>query len=282
MMIRSNPPLAAGFLFCAAALTVAASTSPPDPQAPGTSAAAPGHAVLVELFTSQGCSSCPPADRLLSTIVAENGGRVIALEFHVDFWNSGGWKDPFSEKEWTQRQIGYERVLGLSQVYTPQAVVDGGTEMVGSDAQRLRGAIDSAAARPAGQIDLRLEPSGSRVKVAADVTLPDALRGQGLDLVLVVFERNLTTAVGRGENGGQTLHNDYVVRSLERAGKLSANGPSTSHHEETLRLSKDWDASRLGVAAFLQDPKSLVVHGAAAVSLTSAADPVPTTSSGAR
>jgi hypothetical protein len=226
--------------------------------------------VLVELFTSQGCSSCPPADRLISAVAAERAGGVVALEFHVDFWNSGGWTDPFSSRDWTARQVAYERALGQSQPYTPQAVVDGHVEMVGSDASRLRPALDAAAARPGGRIQLQLEPSAARVQVGADVTIPDALRDRRLDLMAAVFERNLTTSVGRGENGGHTLHNDFVVRSLERVDKIAAGSPASSRHAATLRLSKDWDASRLGVAVFLQDPKSLEIVGAAAQSFAAA------------
>jgi hypothetical protein len=257
--------LPAAGLLLAATLGLAGSTSAPGPQSQGLPAdTRPAHVVLVELFTSQGCSSCPPADRLLATLGEDDAGRIVPLSFHVDFWNSGGWTDPFSTKEWTQRQVAYARALGLSQVYTPQAVVDGGTEMVGSDADRLRAAIAAAAARPAGEVALHLDPSASRVKVGVDVSLPEALRGQNLDLVAVVFERGLVTPVGRGENGGKTLRNDYVVRTLERVDRLAAKGPPLTHHTASLRLSKDWEPTRLGVAAFLQDPKSLEIRGAAA------------------
>ena len=260
-------------MVAAAAFAAAAPASRTGPDAsPPPSESRTSHVVLVELFTSQGCSSCPPADRLLSTIGGERAWRVVPLSFHVDFWNHGGWTDPFSAKTWTQRQVAYEQALGLSQVYTPQAVVDGGAEMIGSDAERLRAAIDDAAGRPGGQIALHLEPSGSFVKVSADVTVPETLHGRSLDLMLVVFERDLTTPVGRGENGGRTLHDDYVVRSLDRAAQLAANGPEKTHHAASLRLSKDWNASRLGVAAFLQDPKSLEIRGAAAQALASRAE----------
>ncbi len=229
-----------------------------------------GHVVLVELFTSQGCSSCPPADQLLSAIGGQDGGRVVPLAFHVDFWNSQGWTDPFSSKQWTLRQVAYERQLGISQVYTPQAVVDGTTEMVGSDAAHLRAAIEAAGARPGAKLALRLEPSSSRVEVAVDVDLPDALRGKKLDLFVALFETGLSTPVGRGENGGKTLRNDYVVRELERAGRLSRDGPPESHHTATLHVSKEWNPSHLGVAAFLQDPGSLAILGSAARSLSAA------------
>jgi hypothetical protein len=111
---------------------------------------------------------------------------------------------------------------------------------------------------------LALEPSGSRVEVGVEVTLPEALRGRSLDLVLAVFETGLVTSVGRGENGGRTLRDDSVVRSLERAARLPAYGLPRTRHAASLGLSKDWDPARPGVAAFLQDPKSLEVHGASA------------------
>jgi len=260
-------------LLAAATLGVTGTVSAPSPQEPAPSTQSrSGHVVLVELFTSQGCSTCPPADRLLSTIAEESAGRVVALSFHVDFWNSTGWTDPFSKKEWTQRQVAYGRTFGLNQIYTPQAVVDGGTEVVGSNADRLRVAINAAAARPGGEISLHLEPSGSRVKVGVEVTLPETLRNQSLDLLLAVFETGLITSVGRGENSGRTLRNDYVVRRLERGDRLSSNGPAQTRHTASLRLSKDWDPSRLGVAAFLQDPKSFEIRGAAARAVASRAD----------
>ncbi len=222
------------------------------------------HAVVVELFTSQGCSTCPPADRLLTDLGQQASGRVIPLAFHVDFWNHDGWTDPFSSREWTERQVAYARALGLRQVYTPQAVVDGAAEFVGSDEHRLRAEIAMAGSRPAGTISLHLEPAGSRVLVRAEVSLPEALRNTRLDLMLAVFETELVTSVSKGENGGRTLRNDYVVRSLERADKLPAGGSSPTQHLAKLRLASKWNLSRLGVAAFLQDPRSLEIHGATA------------------
>jgi len=229
-----------------------------------TPEAGAGHVVLVELFTSQGCSSCPPADRLLSAIAGEDGSRVVPLAFHVDFWNSQGWTDPFSSREWTLRQVAYEKRLGLDQVYTPQAVVDGATQMVGSDAAQLRAAIQTAAAQPGAKLAISTKPSGSKVEVGVDVDLPETVRSQKLDVWVVVFETGLSTPVGRGENGGKTLQNDYVVRVLDRAGRTSKDGPAQSHYATSLRLAKEWNASRLGVAAFLQDPGSLAVRGSAA------------------
>lgn len=228
------------------------------------------HAVVVELFTSQGCSSCPPADHVLSKLGEEEAGRVIPLAFHVDYWNHGGWADPFSRHEWTERQMTYDRVLGLQAAYTPQAVVDGRAELIGSKEDALRAAIARAAKEPAATIALRLVPSGDRVAVTADVDLPEALRARKWALLLAVFEKGLLTSVSRGENGGRSLHNDFVVRSLRRIAKLKAGGPGHSQFEAAVALDKDWKRSELGVAAFLQDPHSLEIRGAARSPLVSA------------
>ena len=224
----------------------------------------PAHAVVVELFTSQGCSSCPAADRLLESLGSESAGRVVPLEFHVDFWDQLGWKDPFSRHAWTQRQADYAHALYFRDVYTPQAVVDGRVEMVGSDAARLKSAIASSAERPAGRIDLTLEPSDTKVLVRAAVERPEALRGRKLDLMLALYETGLVTAVGKGENGGSTLHNENVVRVLQRAGRVSSGDPSPKEFREEIKIEKGWDRSKLGVAAFLQDPSTLEICGAGA------------------
>ncbi len=186
---------------------------------------------------------------------------VVPLEFHVDFWNSNGWRDPFSKHAWTERQAAYARAFRLGQVYTPQAVVDGRSEMVGSDGSRLRSAIASSSSRPAADISLALEPSASRVLVHAEVQLPETLHGRKFDLMVALFETGLVTEVGRGENGGHTLKNEYVVRDLKRAGKLSPRGPERTEHTAELSLERDWNPARLGVAAFLQDPASLEICG---------------------
>lgn len=236
--------------------------APAPPSSPAPAQAPAAHPVLIELFTSQGCSSCPPADELLTKLGEQGAGRVVPLSFHVDFWNHGGWSDPFSSAEWTRRQVAYARVFRIPSVYTPQAVVDGGAELVGSNADSLRTAIAAAASRPAALIALQLEPSDSKVKVHADVDLPETLRGRKLDLMLAVFETDLVTQVGRGENGGHTLRNDYVVRSLRRDGRLSPEKSGRAQSTATLSLDKTWNRSHLGVAAFVQDPQSLAVVGA--------------------
>jgi hypothetical protein len=253
----------AGLLFFVSARVLLASGDPAQANAQAASAAS-DHAVVVELFTSQGCSSCPPADRVLSELGAQQSSGVIPLSFHVDYWNHDGWTDPFSRHDWTERQSAYARLLGLQQVYTPEAVVNGRTEMVGSDANRLRSAIAAAAKRAGASISIRLELAKSKVTVTADVDRPEILRGRKLDVMMAVFETNLVTSVGRGENSGRTLRNDYVVRSLRRAGTLAAGGANPANQTATLSLEDGWKRTELGVVAFVQDPASLEILGAAA------------------
>lgn len=195
--------------------------------------------VLVELFTSQGCASCPPADSLLARLGEEHGDEIVPLAFHIDGWDHLGWIDPFSSAAWTRRQAAYTRELEATP-YTPQAVVGGGAEVLGSDERAIRAAVAAAAAEPQGELALTLTPTDSEVGVTVEVTLPSALRDHKLDLMVAVFESGLVTPVERGENGGATLHNDYVVRRLERAGRLRPGDPARSQHSVDLELDKDW------------------------------------------
>jgi hypothetical protein len=251
----------AGLLLLAGAGALLGSSDPPTANSEAGSTDS-GHAVVVELFTSQGCSSCPPADRVLSEIGAQQSPPVIPLSFHVDYWNHDGWTDPFSRRDWTERQSAYARVLGLQQVYTPEAVVDGRSEMVGSDGNRLRTAIAAASKRTAASVSIRLELAKSKVAVTADVDRPEILRGRKLDVMVAVFETNLVTSVGRGENSGRTLRNDYVVRTLRRAGTLAAGAANPATQTATLSLEDSWKKAELGVVAFVQDPASLEILGA--------------------
>lgn len=240
------------FLFLMILALFAREASPADP--------AP---VVIELFTSQGCSSCPPADRLLTRLARDP--RVIPLSFHVDYWNYIGWTDPFSSKEWSERQQVYARAFRSNRIYTPQLVVSGRTGLNGSDEAGARKRIAEAlAAEPAGRVTLAVEPAQDRLKVKVGAKLSRAVDGP-LDLWVAVYETGLTTKVGAGENASATLHNDYVVRRLERA--LTLTGAAVEA-ELALGLDKRWNHERLGVAAFLQDPRTMAIHGAAARHLT--------------
>jgi len=225
---------------------------------------------VVELFTSQGCSSCPPADRLLSRLARDPRyqGKVIPLSFHVDYWNSIGWTDPYSSPRWSERQQLYAaRTFHTNRIYTPQVVVNGRAECVGSQegavADRIAGALE---AEPAGRVSLAVDPPTPdghlRVKVGAK--LAKAAGPGSLDLWVAIYESGLSTAVKAGENASRTLRNDRVVRRFEKAFTLPAAAGSEKSGEIVLGIDKRWKVESLGVAAFLQDPATLAIHGAAA------------------
>jgi len=182
----------------------------------GASAApATQNPVVVELFTSQGCSSCPPAQANLTTISAQPG--VLALSFGVTYWDYLGWKDSFAKPEFTTRQYNYERTLHQATAYTPQMVVNGEADLVGSDLDELKSAIDvernAAAKRPAGSVPAVMLAAGT-VDIGA-ASAPDG----GADVWLVRYDPNIVQVpVARGENGGRTLPHKNVVHELVRLG----------------------------------------------------------------
>jgi hypothetical protein len=172
--------------------------------------------LVLELFTSQGCSSCPPADKLLAKLAATATDRPLApLAFHVDYWNDLGWADPYSAAAWTARQHAYAAALGDDRVYTPELVVGGAEGMLGSDAVRVTRAI-SAAPRPAR---LAATAAWTQDKVTVTATAPaDA------DVYVAVWEAETQTKVTRGENAGELLGSVRVVRRFERVAAAGQRG----------------------------------------------------------
>jgi hypothetical protein len=237
-------------------------------------AAAADRIAVVELFTSQGCSSCPPADRLLSKLSQDAHfqgkyqGKVIPLSFHVDYWNSIGWQDPFSSARWSDRQKAYAgRVFHSNRIYTPQVVVNGHAECVGNSEGEVLGRIsDALAAEPAGRVSLTVEPPtpDGHLKVKVGAKLARAASAGDLDLWVAVYESGLSTEVKAGENASRLLRNDRVVRRLEKAFTLPGAAGSEKSGELVLGIDKRWKPGALGVAAFLQDPATLAIQGAAA------------------
>jgi hypothetical protein len=200
-------------LILAAALAVACLTSLSPAARPGS--AEHGFA-LVELFTSEGCSSCPPADALLGRIVAEaERGHlaVYALAYHVDYWDHLGWRDRFSSPEYTQRQDGYAREFGLTSLYTPQMVVNGERQFVGSNESAARAAIRDGLARTDAVL-ITLSARSASPEVVVDCTAAAAPAGVRLEIGWV--DDHATSSPDRGENGGRTLHHVHVVRELQR------------------------------------------------------------------
>ena len=226
--------------------------------------------IVLELFTSQGCSSCPAADEVVSRLGLDEGTRrlVIPLAFHVDYWNQIGWTDPFSSYAWTLRQSAYCRELKVNDgPYTHQLVVDGRVELNGSQDARIRAQIESALRQPAlARITLEERPpeagkAGLRVAVAAEI--PDTIEAKKLELRVAVYENGLLTAVSQGENGGRSLKNDFVVRRLEQAASFDPRKDKRVEREVKLKLEGGWKRENLGVAAFLQDPSSLRIYASA-------------------
>lgn len=218
-------------------------------------------AVLAELFTSEGCSSCPPADALLPELQKEFAGRgfeVIPLGLHVDYWNSLGWRDRFSSADFSSRQEQYARALGTEGPYTPELVVDGKAEFVGSDRARARAAIVEAAGRPqAADVELSINASGS-------LTVKASSSKDGAAVTLAITEDNLATKVGAGENSGRELRHAAVVRALRRLGIIQ-NGVFAS--SVPLDLQKDWKPADLRAVVFVQQGSAGEVLGAASVPL---------------
>jgi hypothetical protein len=172
-------------------------------------AAAGERPVVVELFTSQGCSSCPPADAYLAELARRDD--ALALSLHVDYWNYIGWKDPFSSLWATERQREYGRTLAQRYVYTPEMVVDGAAHAVGSNRAEVEGLIAAARRQEGPLLTLAREGEALRVSIGAGA-------GPGT-LLLVRFEREHVTKIARGENGGRTLRNVHVVREIRRLGE---------------------------------------------------------------
>lgn len=214
--------------------------------------------VVVELFTSQGCSSCPPADAVLSDMARDASlrGRIIPLAFHVDYWNRLGWRDPFSSPEWSRRQYMYVRALNVNSAYTPQIVVNGMRQFVGS----YRAAIEvelvaQSNRKPAGEVQVTPSRHGAEARIQVKA------KGTG-DLVVVVYDSAAPTAVARGENSGRTISNDAIVRRVVRAGTLTGGA---LERMITLPIDPSWREP--GVAVFLQDVETLAIGAAATARL---------------
>ena len=217
---------------------------------PALATAEPRPPVLVELFTSEGCSSCPPADAALAALARDpalRSAEVIPLELHVDYWNHLGWADPFSAPEYTARQEEYARVLGGDGLYTPQMVIDGWVSGVATPGS-LRKGVEKAAAK--GKARLEVLVSSSRPGVDVVVRPPSGLSGR---LRVVLSEDRLSSKVERGENRGLTLAHAPVARLLVD------DGPVSSEHHVRLGLSSGWKRDQLRVVAFVQEPGGRVV-----------------------
>src|SRR5579863_6747172 len=232
--------------------------------APGTTART---IVVAELFTSEGCSSCPPADDVLSQLTRRQpvpGVEVLALGEHVDYWDRLGWRDAFSSAAFTSRQSEYEaRVFHTSSIYTPQLVVDGQLERVGSDLNAVQRAIREAAQAPKAAIGVGVShETDARLRVDLHVDVPPELVIRDTaDVLVAVTEDHLMTDVRRGENRGRTLKHSAVVRSLTTVGALRAQ-EHTFSTTASVPWAPDWNSANVRVISFLQERQSRQIVGA--------------------
>jgi hypothetical protein len=259
--------------------------------ASGAVHAAPPTPVVVELFTSEGCSDCPPADTLLEKLIATQpvaGAEIIGLGQHVDYWDRLGWKDRFSSAALTSRQQAYQTRFGTESIYTPQMVVDGRAEFVGSDEAAARKAIGRALTAPHGIVTIDVTNVGAElappaaaaparaeqarpVRVGVTVThLPQVARGDRADIIVLVTERGLRTDVKRGENHGRTLLHAPVVRYLATIGHIADDGAPVGATRADIPLAADWQLDHLAVVAFVQQVRDRTILASASVPLKNA------------
>jgi hypothetical protein len=221
--------------------------------------------VIVELFTSEGCSSCPPADALLSRLGRTqpiSGAEIIILEEHVDYWDRLGWKDPFSSEAATARQNEYDLSFAGYEVYTPQMIVDGRAKFVGnSDSDALR-AIRTASQAPKPAVQLSWDKDDN-LAIHVDPVSNTAER-DGQQLFLVVAENMLHSDVKHGENAGRALEHNGVVRQLLPLAKIDA-APAGFSSSVAVHAAREWNRANLSAVVFVQERRSRHVLAAAAI-----------------
>lgn len=232
-------------------------------------------AVVVELFTSEGCSSCPPADKLLTDLSkagAVEGVDVIPLAQHVDYWNRLGWTDPFSSARFSQRQQEYAQGFRSDQIYTPQMIVDGTAQFVGSDRDRAIASIRNAARQPKGTITLHITPpKGDDLKLIVGMTitgLPAITPGDEAEVLIAITEDGLHSDVARGENAGHKLAHTGVVREWQTAGKLSPNRAPTFDQNAQVALKENWKRENLKLVVIVQERTSRRILAAASLKIS--------------
>lgn len=213
--------------------------------------------VMAELFTSEGCSSCPPADRLLTMLAMEQPvakARVITLEFHVDYWDNSAWKDRFSSAAYTVRQEMYAKHFGIGSTYTPQMVIDGEAELVGSNRSGVIEAISSGSSHKKASVAIDVAGNHVQVKISGLGKHKDAT------VYLAIVESKLGTHVGGGENAGDDLEHTSVVRQLETIGTIAGADDGFSV-DKIIAANAEWKNENVRYVVFVQDDSTLKVLG---------------------
>lgn len=223
--------------------------------------------VIVELFTSEGCSSCPPADRFLQKLEKEqpvDGVEIIALQEHVDYWNRLGWTDIFSSPQFTKRQNYYATYLRYTEVFTPNMIIDGTRELRGKDGKKP---IVEAAKNAKGNIDLKAERRGEgAVTVTIKITnLPKIPESDNAVVLIAITENDLKSYVSAGENTGSAFRHMAVTRFLKSLGQITGSGEILL---VDLPLEKKWKRKNLNVIALVQEVKGRRITAAAKIDLS--------------
>ena len=241
-------------LVCLAGVVRAAHHgNPPAPLRAG------GTPVIVELFSSEGCSSCPPADAWLASLDRlqnVDGVSVLALEEHVDYWDRLGWRDPFGQPQFAERQAEYSRVLPDRRTYTPEIVIDGTTAVQSGDEEQASRDLRASASQPRARVALSRQ--GDRVTVDAS----DIPGSEGAEVWLAITESGLSTDVAQGENAGRHLAHAPIVRALR---KLGVARGGAFHLETAIEADPSWAPRALRVVAFVQQMRSRRIVGAGAI-----------------
>ena len=220
---------------------------------------------LLELYTSEGCDSCPPADVWVSALPSKNlkSDRLLALAFHVDYWNYIGWVDPFGQARFSARQRAQSQRRGAKTVYTPQLLLNGADYRRGASFDDIDARVNAInRMKPSADISITLEYGADAAK-ASVLAAATAGGHSGAELYLALFENQLASAVKSGENKGRTLKHDFVVREL--AGPLAFDHAGTVRHQQTFRLDARWKRADLRLAAFVQHAQTGDVWQALAV-----------------
>lgn len=256
----------AALLFLAVS---AVSILPSRAQAPTANSS--GKPVLVELFTAEGCSSCPPAEAMALKMEKEplKGIDMIVLEEHVDYWNQYGWIDPFSSGDWTQRQRSYVSKLSNGNEYTPEMVVDGQSQFDGNNGRLAQAAIEKATQGPETDVtvtDAKVDPKGDDDFKISVGKLDGNADGDTAEVWIAVTEDGLHSDVSAGENAGHTLYHAAVLRYMHKVGVAQADGFTG---DARVKMKSSWKAANINIVAFVQEKKSLKVLGVGSTKLTS-------------
>jgi len=266
------------------AFTTRRETSTPTEISAGAASASPESGdgarspVIVELFTSEGCSSCPPADVVLTQLQKTQpvaGAEVIAMSEHVDYWNYIGWSDPFSSAAFSARQETYAQAFGHERIYTPQMIVDGQAEFVGNSMNKAREAIARAVGLPKADVKITLtqtkaEKDNQAIRLGVNVkNVPPITKGDVAEVILAFTEDNLSSNVSRGENSGRKLAHTAVVREMRALGSVD---PATKafNAETTAIIAGAWKRDELRVVVLAQERVHRRVLGASSIKLGAA------------